>query len=429
MFREIRERWMRFWFEPSEPTDLGVSRLLFFSILFLFYLPQDFSGWATVSSAFWAPTTFFKLLHVPVLSEFALMALQIIWKLALLLVAIGLWTRVSLMTSAALGFYLLGLPHNFGKTHHFDALIVLVMAGLAFSRCGDAWSVDALIRAARRSGPVADRPAPSGEYTWPIRLVWCLMSIVFFSSGFSKLRTSGLSWINAENLAIILQQANYHTSNADPWFGALSLRMAGWAWACWLLAASTYVFELGYPLALCFVPARWIVVPGMFMTQLGIRAFMGPTFQQFWFCNMFWIPWRRAGAWLEARLPKRAAMTIIFDGSCGLCQATVSVVRQLDLLHRIDIRNALTEWPELQRRFPHLTQDACLQDMHGVTADGRTVVGFDTYRTMAWPLPLGWLLLPMLYAPGVRPIGQRVYRWVANRRFHSGCPVPSVNKP
>ena len=86
-----------------------------------------------------------------------------------------------------------------------DAM-VLTMLILALSRCGDAWSLDAVIR--RRRG-VAE-PAASGEYRWPVRMVWLLLSIVFCAAGASKLVRSGFEWITSDHFALTLIQAHYY---------------------------------------------------------------------------------------------------------------------------------------------------------------------------------------------------------------------------
>jgi len=145
--------WKRFWFEPVLPTNLGVSRCLFFLGLTLFYLPHDFSGWGSVSAALFQPIWLFDRLGIPVFSEDVLRIVQAIWKLGLFCSAIGFMTRPSLFVSALLGTYLLGLGHNFGQTYHFDAILVIAFWILALSRAGDACSVDALRRAflARRA--------------------------------------------------------------------------------------------------------------------------------------------------------------------------------------------------------------------------------------------------------------------------------------
>jgi hypothetical protein len=48
--------------------------------------------------------------------------MQALWKLSLLLACFGCFTTVSTGMAALLGTYLLGLPHNFGQTYHFDAI-------------------------------------------------------------------------------------------------------------------------------------------------------------------------------------------------------------------------------------------------------------------------------------------------------------------
>jgi hypothetical protein len=40
-------------------------------------------------------------------------------------------------------------------------------------------------------------------------------------------------------------------------------------------------------------------------------------------------------------------------------------------------------------------------------------------------LPLGWLLLPIFYFPGVPWIGARVYRMVADHRLSGSCALPT----
>src|SRR3954462_1053316 len=247
MAPRVAAAWKRFWFEPATPTNLGVARCMFFLGLTLFYLPHDFSGWGSVSPSLYQPIWLFDRLGMPVLSEDVLNIIQIIWKVALFCSAIGLMTRSSLFIAALLGTYLLGLGHNFGQTYHFDAILVLAFWILAFSRAGDAWSIDAMRRAAR-SGD-ARAPQPSSEYQWPVQLILVALSLVFFAAGFAKLRASGLQWITSDHLSILLDRVQYHISDAEPvlpW-GSTVARIP---FAAKLMAITTIVFETGYPIAL-----------------------------------------------------------------------------------------------------------------------------------------------------------------------------------
>ena len=289
----LRERWMRFWFEPVEPLNLGICRVLFFGAFFLFYLPQDFSAWAEISDSFWMPILLFKILHLPVLSSGLLVVFQNIWKVSLALSCLGLFTRASTVSSFVLGVYLLGLPHNFGETHHSDALVIIVLGIMALSRCGDGCSIDRLIWRSRRGNNLSvRRPRSSGEYTWPVRAVWLMFALIFFAAGVSKLRHSGLEWVFSDNMAIMLTQRHYHIGSHDP-LVSWGLDLAQHGWLTRLLAAATVAFEVCYTLALLSSRARWVIVPVVFSMQFVIRMIMGPSFYQFMICNLFWVPWDR----------------------------------------------------------------------------------------------------------------------------------------
>jgi hypothetical protein len=269
-----------------------MCRFFFFGALFLLYFYRDFSIWAEVPSVFWKPIWIFKTFHLPVFSSNTIQAMQALWKVALGMSCLGLFTRISTMVSFVLSVYLLGLPHNFGKTDHGDAILVLVLGIMALSRCDAGWSVDRLWRTRRQTnGPSQDSPA-SGEYTWPVRLVWLVMALVFFAAGMSKLRQSGIAWAMSDNLANWLLQSNYFIGTRSalaPW----GLYIAQYGWLCRLLAAATLAFELGYPLALFSRRARGIIVPTVVLIQIGIRILMGPSFRGMLICNLFWVPWDR----------------------------------------------------------------------------------------------------------------------------------------
>ena len=121
----------------------------------------------------------------------------------------------------------------------------------------------------------------------------------------------------------------------------------------------------------------------------------------------------------------RSDLTLLYDGDCGLCQRSVRTVRGLDFLGRVEFLDIASQWPAIHGRFPALTQEACLEEMHLVRSDGTMVKGFDAYRALAWALPLCWPLLLLLYLPGARPLGQRIYARIAGRR-HGACEKPPL---
>jgi predicted DCC family thiol-disulfide oxidoreductase YuxK len=375
-----------------------------------------------VSRVFWQPMSFFRTLGLGVLPPAALAAASAAWKLLLLTSAAGLFTRFSTAGAFVLGTYLMGIPHSFGKIHHDNGVLVFAMGILAFSRCGDGWSVDSLARAARR--PLAASPAPNGEFTWPIRMMWLVMSLVFFGAGVSKLRHSGLEWITSNTLQSILLLSNdplAHPAAVPPtdW----GLWLAGVPWLCMAVGAASLALELFFPLALFSRLARRIVVPGVLAVQIGISLIMGPDFLRFLVCYLFWVPWKRMGEIITRAAARRPHHALIYDGACGLCRSTVAVLRRLDIAGRVEFLDALSDWPRIHGAFPSLSQEECLATMHVVTADGRIEKGFDAYRALSWSLPLLWPVAPLLYVPGVPVLGRRIYASVAARRHRTGCPV------
>src|ERR671910_162451 len=219
---------MYFWFEPVEPLNLGLCRILFFGALFLLYLDYDVTRWTEGSDSLWQPVWIFQILHLPVLSSSLLVVLQSVWKMSLALSCIGLFTRISTASSFILGIYLLGLPMNFGKVGHAQSLVVFVFGIMALSRCGDSCSIDRLIwKARQRNDTSRQRPQVSGEYTWPVRAVWVMFALFFFAAGVSKLRHSGLEWIFSDNMAIMLIYHHYSFSNGDP-FAAWGPPLVPW---------------------------------------------------------------------------------------------------------------------------------------------------------------------------------------------------------
>jgi hypothetical protein len=130
--RWLHSRWRHFWFEPTPPVNLGICRALCYGGLFLSFLGHDFSAWAEVSGVFWQPIWLLRRLHLPMLPGEMLDLLQLLWKAALGLCCIGLWTRFSTFIAFLLGVYLLGLPRSFGGISHTDCLLVFILGSWPF---------------------------------------------------------------------------------------------------------------------------------------------------------------------------------------------------------------------------------------------------------------------------------------------------------
>lgn len=291
-------RWLRrleqYLFAPAAPTLLGRCRVAFYLWVSAFYWPvaitwgsQDISDFADVGSIFWHPLPLFDLLHLPLLPHPWLDYLYLGWKVALAFACVGLFTRLSMWLSFVPALYLLGLPLNFGTVNHATSGLVMGLGIMAFSRAGDAVSIDAWWRS--RTG--RSHPLPSGEYRWPIRFVWILLATIYACAGIGKWASSGFSYLDPDVMASFLRQralASYQPPLTDWGWG-----LVDYPWLLSGMAAWALLFEIGFFTTLWSRRARIVLVPGMFLMHIGIAMLLGPQFFQLMALYVFWVPWAR----------------------------------------------------------------------------------------------------------------------------------------
>ena len=291
----LADRWRRWWFTPESPLNLAICRILFFGIEFLYHLPIHFKEWGAIPNTLLKPVWIFERLHLPILSSSGLFALEIIWKIALLLACVGLFTRVATVVAAVGVLYLLGVPFNYGKVYHTASIIIWTMGILALARSGDGLSIDALLRRRRGRAP----PAPSGEYRWPVRLVWVMMAVLFFNAGMAKIiRGPVIPWIFSENMAILMTQRHYMNEPPTLSWGLFIARYP----ALYVMFAAGSIFAETFCFVALFLRNPWrLALPLMlFSMQVGIGLMMRVWFTPYMVVYLFWIPWADVWRWMKS---------------------------------------------------------------------------------------------------------------------------------
>ncbi len=299
---KLINRWNDFWFAPGSAQNLGFCRLFVMLGGFVYYRGTDFETWGVFRYEFWQPIPLFRHLHLHPLSPVWMLALGRIWKASLLLGGIGLFSRLSCAVAFGLGLYLLGLPLSLGKLNHGDIPILWSFLVLAIARSGDAWSIDLLIRRGR--GP---NLSPHAEYRWPVRLMQVLLVGIFLLSGIAKLRVAGLHWALSDNFQRTLIACQYLGDPIVDWGAHLARHPI----VCQTMAMAALLAEISAPLALTSPLFAWILIPSLFLMQIGNEVLLGVAFRQFMICYVFWIPWNRAGSLFKRNRnssPNQAAM-------------------------------------------------------------------------------------------------------------------------
>lgn len=107
------------------------------------------------------------------------------------------------------------------------------------------------------------------------------------------------------------------------------------------------------------------------------------------------------------------ALTLLYDGSCPICAWEQKILMRRNrrgLLGFIDIQS-----PEFNPSDHGFNMEALMGRLHGLTADGRVLVGVETliaaYRAVGW----WWVYLPISLLP--RPLANRAYGWFADHRY------------
>lgn len=110
-----------------------------------------------------------------------------------------------------------------------------------------------------------------------------------------------------------------------------------------------------------------------------------------------------------------ARPVLIYDGSCRVCSAARAWIERRAAAGAFDF--LACQDPERARRFPAVTEAACMEAMRLVLPDGRILAGDRAVpeilrRLRCW----GWLAA-VFGVPGVKHLAPRVYAWIARHRY------------
>jgi predicted DCC family thiol-disulfide oxidoreductase YuxK len=108
-------------------------------------------------------------------------------------------------------------------------------------------------------------------------------------------------------------------------------------------------------------------------------------------------------------------LTVLYDGACSLCRASVARLRRMDRGGRVAVLDLHD--PQASVKFPQVNREEAMRLMQAVDSNGRVYSGVDAWARIGLSLP-GWKLLAwILLVPGIHFIAGLVYAWVARNRY------------
>ena len=291
---------------PTDPAALGVIRALLCGFVLSKILLTGFADLGRLPTTIMRPTgamqiipwRFYDLLMTPT----GMLAFKSLLVVSLIAATTGYLTSVSTKSAALLFLFYEGLVRSFGLFNHDEMPMVYILVVLAFTPCGDAFSLD------KRFGRRQPKPGDL-IYGYPILLMRALLAWSYFSSGLIKLRSAGLSYFNPDSLptlAIFHSLDNLHETQ---------FRLAFWLPQVRGLTTVAVIvvllWEIAFPLAIFFKTARRIILVFGVLFHVSTLLFMNIFFPYHLAAYAVFVDWPR----LIARIKSGRLMQRLFSPS------------------------------------------------------------------------------------------------------------------
>lgn len=269
--------------DSGSAQRLGVTRALFYA----WYLFQVFAyspvEYARLPESFWAPVKALRFFDAP--TPELMLALVLVLSLSAFMACIGLFTRLSTSVTFLVGFFVFGAMNSYGKTNFHFSPMVIMSCILAFSRCGDAFAVDAFRKKSGGTGPV--------NYCWPSRLGQITLISLMFTAGCQKLSGNWLSQ-PIHNMEFWLKYKYFaHAKAKGIVMPDILLTVSDLEWLLGVMIIAL-LCELLSPLALL---TRWPmlrggIIAGLFFMQLSLAVVLKTLVSFPWLgAYLFFVPW------------------------------------------------------------------------------------------------------------------------------------------
>ena len=300
----------------ATPGALGAMRAWTCAILLALTLREDLMSAALLPRVLVDREGLMAVLHLlPIgfdaflADAAALRAVQYVTMALLAFGVVGLATRV-VVPAAALGYFLLGgILREYTFFYHEGLLTWYALVVLSFTRCGEGWSVDRLLRAARGRA-VAQRPA--AYFGWARYAVWTAIALPYVAAGCSKLYYLGPAWVSADSVRWMLLRGTLDPRTFD---FQVTLRLMPLPDALFvLLGIIALGTELAFGLVLVSRRARAVLPAAMVAVHAGILFLQNILFLDLLLLLWVYYDWGPLRRRLTARLAGRRAAQSGADG-------------------------------------------------------------------------------------------------------------------
>lgn len=193
VLQRLDHRYSRWLTRPAKNAAgrMGLYRIIY-SLFYLWFISHlRFGELGLIPPEQWKPTILFRGLSP--LPSFGYSILEVALVMALVLLLLGYKSRYANLVVLIAGFSLAIFRRGLLLKEHTILLTVFyVPLFMLMSQWGTTYSIDALLRQ-KRGQPLTDPKDSSWRYIWPARGLMVVLSILFLSSAFEKVRN--LDWL------------------------------------------------------------------------------------------------------------------------------------------------------------------------------------------------------------------------------------------
>lgn len=284
---------------PISAENLGFLRAFVFGVFLISTVLTSFEALAQLPVTILKPAGIMKFLpwsfYDKLMTPTGMVVLQWSLLVSLFLSTVGLFTSWSTKAAAFLMLGYQGLLRSFSHYNHDEMLGVYFLIVLAFTPCGDAFSLD------KRRGRTGD---DSLRYGYPVLLMRILIAWVYFSSALLKLRVAGLSYFNQDNFPAL---AIYHSLD--------NLHYTSFKLAFWLpqvreylppIVALVVIWELLFPFTIVWRRARIVLLSFGIVFHVLTLFTMNIFFPHLLAMYVVFVNWTRVVEWMRSSLNKQS---------------------------------------------------------------------------------------------------------------------------
>ena len=264
MLKSMWNLWRGFWFEPQPMTTLALYRICFGILIlqtYVIHIGFDFLNWygpkaiipiESVRQFFWWNEPRFDLLLLLPQTDAWYVAFYVSFVIAIACATVGLCTRVSM---AYVCMSLISLHHHDPfNINGGDTFLRLTSIFLAFSHCGEAWSLDNLIK--RKRGIAIQQL----HNPWAWRMIQVQLAIAYCDTFWCKI--VGQQWLDGT--------AVYYATRLEDMYRFELPFLFDNLWFCKLLSWYTLVIEFAMWTFVWFRETRYYILIGTLFLHLGI---------------------------------------------------------------------------------------------------------------------------------------------------------------